>query len=182
MTNECLAQSKIVNLGEYVTEYTDSSDYVSSVEDNTPLYESRIEDSPFPSLTLSKKIELERYLHDGVVVSKFSISDLDITEEDNQHSCLELRSKAPQGFEESVAHKPDEVNKESVTEQEQERIPKERKQSSLEELRSESLSTTESRGKALRLDDEEQKQNQIVGSSLARLDSPLEKNGCCLLL
>ena len=91
-------------------------------------------------------------------------------EEDNQRSCLEL------------AHKPDEVNKESVTEQEQERIPKERKQSSLEELRSESLSTTESRGKALRLDDEEQKQNQIVGSSLARLDSPLEKNGCCLLL
>ena len=112
MTNECLAQSKIVNLGEYVTEYTDSSDYVSSVEDNTPLYESRIEDSPFPSLTLSKKIELERYLHDGVVVSKFSESNIVVPEED----------------------KPDEVNKESVTEQEQ----------------------------------EEQKQNQIVG--------------CCLLL
>lgn len=66
MTNECLAQSKIVNLGEYVTEYTDSSDYVSSVEDNTP----------FPSLTLSKKFELERYLHEGVVISKFSESNI----------------------------------------------------------------------------------------------------------
>ena len=122
---------------EIITEYTSDSSYVSS--------------TPLPSLTLSKKIELERYLHDGVVVSKFSESNIVVPEED----------------------KPDEVNKESVTEQEQERIPKERKQSSLEELRSESLS---------RLDDEEQKQNQIVGSSLARLDSPLEKNGCCLLL
>ena len=97
---------------EIITEYTSDSSYVSSTS--------------LPSLTLSKKIELERYLHDGVVVSKFSVGDLDKPEID----------------------KPDEVNKESVEEIKQ----------------------------------EEQKQNQIVGSSLARLDSPLEKNGCCLLL
>ena len=69
---------------EIITEYTSDSSYVSSTS--------------LPSLTLSKKIELERYLHDGVVVSKFSESNIVVPEED----------------------KPDEVNKESVTEQEQE--------------------------------------------------------------
>ena len=67
---------------EIITEYTSDSSYVSSTS--------------LPSLTLSKKIELERYLHDGVVVSKFSESNIVVPEED----------------------KPDEVNKESVTEQE----------------------------------------------------------------
>ena len=47
---------------EVITEYSDESDYVSSVEGNTP----------FPSLTLSKKFELERYIHNGIVVSTFS--------------------------------------------------------------------------------------------------------------
>ena len=52
---------------EVSTEYvSDCSDYVSSVEGNTP----------FPSLTLSKKIELERYLHNGVIVSRFSQVEL----------------------------------------------------------------------------------------------------------
>ena len=57
-----------MNLGtEVITEYSDESDYVSSVEGNTP----------FPSLTLSKKFELERYIHNGIVVSTFSNANIE---------------------------------------------------------------------------------------------------------
>ena len=50
---------------EYVTT---SSDYVSSViNENTPLFESRIEDSPFLSLTKSEKSKLNDILHKGKV-------------------------------------------------------------------------------------------------------------------
>ena len=50
---------------EYIS---DSSDYVSSVlHDETPLFESRIEDSPFPSLTKSEKSKLNDILHKGKV-------------------------------------------------------------------------------------------------------------------
>ena len=51
---------------EVITEYYDESDYVSSVEHCTP----------FPSLTLSKKFELERYIHNGVIVSTFSNANI----------------------------------------------------------------------------------------------------------
>ena len=83
-----------MNLGdEVVTEYTSDSDYVSSVEGNTP----------FPSLTLSKKFELEKYLHNGEVtynISTFSEQDIiepeQVTEEqvnkesENMGCCLLL--------------------------------------------------------------------------------------------
>ena len=51
---------------EVITEYTSDSTYVSSVEHYTP----------FPSLTLSKKFELERYIHNGVIVSTFSNANI----------------------------------------------------------------------------------------------------------
>ena len=52
---------------EVITEYYDESDYVSSVEHYTP----------FPSLTLSKKVILECYLHNGQVVSTFSNANIE---------------------------------------------------------------------------------------------------------
>ena len=74
--------SSEIDLGdEVITEYADDSDYVSSIEGNTP----------FPSLTLSKKIELEKYIHNGQVtynISTFSENDIvkpeQQTEQDNQ--------------------------------------------------------------------------------------------------
>ena len=51
---------------EVITEYYDESDYVSSTEHNTP----------FPSLTLSKKVILECYLHNGQIVSRFSNANI----------------------------------------------------------------------------------------------------------
>ena len=55
--------SSEIDLGDEVsTEYADDSDYVSSIEGNTP----------FPSLTLSKKIELEKYIHNGQVTYNIS--------------------------------------------------------------------------------------------------------------
>ena len=59
---EVIMRASALSDGTSITEYSDSSDYVSSVEGNTP----------FPSLTLSKKFELERYIHNGIVVSTFS--------------------------------------------------------------------------------------------------------------
>ena len=61
---------------EVITEYSDSSDYVSSVEGNTP----------FPSLTLSKKFELERYIHNGIVVSTFSNANIEEPKIDKNES------------------------------------------------------------------------------------------------
>ena len=62
--------SSEIDLGdEVITEYADDSDYVSSIEGNTP----------FPSLTLSKKIELEKYIHNGEItynISTFSEPDI----------------------------------------------------------------------------------------------------------
>ena len=116
-----------VNVGEYVTtEYVDddSSDYVSSIEGNTP----------FPSLTLSKKFELERYIHQGQIVSRFS----------NENICKPSSLKDLQQIES--------VNKESVS----------KESANNESVKVESV-------------------NKNIGSSL-RLDSPLEKNGCCLLI
>ena len=75
--------SSEIDLGEEViTEYADDSDYVSSEEHYTP----------FPSLTLSKKIELEKYIHNGEItynISTFSEPDIpklenQQTEQDNQ--------------------------------------------------------------------------------------------------
>ena len=54
---------------EVVTEYSSDSQYVSSEEHYTP----------FPSLTMSKKIELEKYIHNGQVtynISTFSEPDV----------------------------------------------------------------------------------------------------------
>ena len=96
-------QIQIMNVGDEVSteyvEYADSSDYVSSTERNTP----------FPSLTLSKKFELERYLHNGQIVSKFSESNVikpeslkDIQQQDSVTK-------------ESVTKQP--ANEESVTKQ-----------------------------------------------------------------
>ena len=54
---------------EVLTEYSSDSQYVSSVEGNTP----------FPSLTLSKKFELEKYINNGQVtynISTFSEPDV----------------------------------------------------------------------------------------------------------
>ena len=54
---------------EVVTEYSSDSQYVSSEEHYTP----------FPSLTMSKKIELEKYIHNGEVtynISTFSEPDV----------------------------------------------------------------------------------------------------------
>ena len=66
-----------MNLGtEVITEYSDESDYVSSVEGNTP----------FPSLTLSKKFELERYIHNGIVVSTFSNANIEEPKIDKNES------------------------------------------------------------------------------------------------
>lgn len=53
---------------EYYSDYN-VSDYISSTEHCTP----------FPSLTLSKKMELEKYLHNGQVtynISTFNDSDI----------------------------------------------------------------------------------------------------------
>ena len=75
--------SSEIDLGDEVsTEYAGDSDYVSSIEGNTP----------FPSLTLSKKIELEKYIHNGEItynISTFSEPDIpklenQQTEQDNQ--------------------------------------------------------------------------------------------------
>ena len=86
--------SSEIDLGDEVsTEYIDEgfsesreqssfSDYVSSEEHYTP----------FPSLTLSKKIELEKYIHNGEItynISTFSEPDIpklenQQTEQDNQ--------------------------------------------------------------------------------------------------
>ena len=55
--------SSEIDLGdEVITEYADDSDYVSSEEHYTP----------FPSLTMSKKIELEKYIHNGQVTYNIS--------------------------------------------------------------------------------------------------------------
>ena len=51
---------------EYIDSYVDDSDYVSSTERYTP----------FPSLTMSKKIELERYINPEQMVSRFSQVEL----------------------------------------------------------------------------------------------------------
>ena len=54
---------------EVSTEYSSDSDYVSSTERYTP----------FPSLTLSKKFELEKYINNGQVtynISTFSEPDV----------------------------------------------------------------------------------------------------------
>ena len=54
---------------EVVTEYSSDSQYVSSEEHYTP----------FPSLTMSKKIELEKSIHNGQVtynISTFSENDI----------------------------------------------------------------------------------------------------------
>ena len=62
---------------EVVTEYSSESDYVSSEEHYTP----------FPSLTMSKKIELEKYIHNGQVtynISTFSEPDVIEPEEQQQ--------------------------------------------------------------------------------------------------
>ena len=62
---------------EVVTEYSSESDYVSSEEHYTP----------FPSLTMSKKIELEKYIHNGQVtynISTFSEPDIIEPEEQQQ--------------------------------------------------------------------------------------------------
>lgn len=54
---------------EVSTEYSSDSQYVSSEEHYTP----------FPSLTMSKKMELEKYIHNGEVtynISTFSEPDV----------------------------------------------------------------------------------------------------------
>ena len=58
-----------------LSSYADDSDYVSSIEGNTP----------FPSLTLSKKIELEKYIRNGDVTYNIStFSEPDIPKPENQ--------------------------------------------------------------------------------------------------
>ena len=69
---------------EVSTEYSSDSQYVSSEEHYTP----------FPSLTMSKKIELEKYIHNGEItynISTFSEPDIpklenQQTEQDNQEN------------------------------------------------------------------------------------------------
>ena len=70
--------SSEIDLGdEVITEYVDDSDYVSSIEGNTP----------FPSLTLSKKIELEKYIHNGEITYNIStFSEPDIPEQNEQQT------------------------------------------------------------------------------------------------
>ena len=70
--------SSEIDLGdEVITEYADDSDYVSSIEGNTP----------FPSLTLSKKIELEKYIHNGEITYNIStLSEPDIPKLENQQT------------------------------------------------------------------------------------------------
>ena len=71
-----------LNVGtEVSTEYIDESDYVSSEERNTP----------FPSLTLSKKFELERYLNNGVIVSTFSNQNIEEPKIDKRLASQDLR-------------------------------------------------------------------------------------------
>ena len=64
--DEVVMRASALSDGTSITEYYDESDYVSSVEHCTP----------FPSLTLSKKFELERYIHNGVIVSTFSNANI----------------------------------------------------------------------------------------------------------
>ena len=62
---------------EVLTEYSSDSQYVSSVEGNTP----------FPSLTLSKKFELEKYINNGQVtynISTFNDEDIVTPDVDKQ--------------------------------------------------------------------------------------------------
>ena len=65
-----------LNVGtEVITEYSSDSQYVSSIEGNTP----------YPSLTLSKKFELEKYLHNGEITYNIStFSEPDVIEQEEQ--------------------------------------------------------------------------------------------------
>ena len=95
---------------EVVTEYSSDSQYVSSEEHYTP----------FPSLTMSKKIELEKYIHNGEVtynISTFSEPDVieperiatqRIPSESRESLTRSLRSLS------SEQQQPESVNKESI--------------------------------------------------------------------
>ena len=137
-----------VNVGEYVsTEYADdSSDYVSSTERNTP----------FPSLTLSKKFELERYIHQGIVVSRFSNENIC-----KPHSMSESRYREPSSMKDL---------------QQIERIPLERGCNPLEELRSKSLRTSsESVNK-------ESVSKESANNESVKVESVNKNISCCLLI
>ena len=92
-----------LNVGtEVVTEYTSDSQYVSSIEGNTP----------YPSLTLSKKFELEKYLHNGEITYNIStFSEPDVIERIAEQS---LRTSSEQeGQDEQEEQQPDSVPKDS---------------------------------------------------------------------
>ena len=72
---EVMRASALSDVPSIITEYNSDSDYVSSTERYTP----------FPSLTLSKKIELEKYIHNGDVTYNIStFSEPDIPKLENQ--------------------------------------------------------------------------------------------------
>ena len=81
--------SSEIDLGdEVITEYADDSDYVSSEEHYTP----------FPSLTMSKKIELEKYIHNGEVtynISTFSENDIVKPEQEEEQQQQDVSKQNP---------------------------------------------------------------------------------------
>ena len=82
-----------IDLGEEVsTEYIDDATALSSYADDSDYVSSEEHYTPFPSLILSKKIELEKYIHNEEItynISTFSEPDIpklenQQTEQDNQ--------------------------------------------------------------------------------------------------
>ena len=80
--------SSEIDLGdEVITEYADDATALSSYADDSDYVSSEEHYTPFPSLTLSKKIELEKYIHNGEITYNIStFSEPDIPEQNEQQT------------------------------------------------------------------------------------------------
>ena len=97
---EVVMRASALSGGTPITEYSSDSQYVSSEEHYTP----------FPSLTMSKKIELEKYIHNGQVTYNISTFSERLASQD-----LRSLSSEPDVIEpEEQQQQQESVNKESI--------------------------------------------------------------------